>query len=151
MSNYNLLDDMTPQNVVTATEGAAGTSDIESDVVDMAGFDAVLFAVTLGAITAGAVTSFKIQEGDESDLSDAADLEGTAITIAADDDGQLVLSELVKPLKRYCRCVIDRGTQNAVVENVTAWKARAKERPVTHSTTTIVAAEIHQSPVAGTA
>lgn len=146
-----MLDDAVFQNVVTTTEGAAGTTDIEGDVVDMAGFDAVTFKVTLGAITAGAVTAIKLQEGDADDLSDAADLEATSITIADDDDTQIILIELNKPLKRYCRIYIDRATQNAVVENATAIKFRAKERPVTHSTTTILAAEIHNSPVAGTA
>lgn len=46
--------------------------------------------VGFGTITASAVTSIKVQQGAASDLSDAADLLGTGITVAADDDNQIV-------------------------------------------------------------
>lgn len=138
-------------NVCTATEGAAGTDDITTDTVDTAGFDEVTWVVTLGAITANAVTSVKLQQDTDSAMGTAADLEGTSITIADDDDGQLVLTAIIRPTERYVRMIVDRGTQNAVVENITAILTNSREVPITHSTTTVVAAETHLSPAEGTA
>lgn len=146
-----LWEKATAQNVCTTTEGAAGTTDITTDTVDTAGYDGVAWIVTLGAITANAVTSLKLQQDSDSAMGTAADLEATAITIADDDDGQLVLTEVMRPQERYVRMIIDRGTQNAVVENVTAILYKAAEQPITHSTTNIVAAETHLAPSEGTA
>lgn len=137
-------------NVCTATEGAANTTDISTDIVDTAGHDGVAWAVTFGAITSGAVTSVKIQQGDAANLSDAADLEGSGVTVADDDDAGLVLVEVARPMKRYLRLVIDRGTQNAVVENVTAYLYRATEQPVTQDAS-VISTESHLSPAEGTA
>lgn len=139
------------QEVCNATEGAAGTTDINTDIVDTAGYDGVAWIVKFGAITSGAVTSVKVQQGAASNMSDAADLEGTAITVADDDDGQLALTEVIKPTERYVRLVVDRGTQNAVVENVTAILHKAVTLPVTQDSTTVIATETHLSPAEGTA
>jgi len=129
---------------------AAGTSDVNSAVVDTQGFASCTFLVAFGAITAGAVTSCKVQQGAASDLSDAADLAGTAVTVADDDDNQLVAIEVVEPRERYLRCVVDRGTQNAVIDGVVAIQTRAKRLPVTHDATTVVGSELHVSPAEGT-
>lgn len=139
------------QSVCNATEGTAGTTDINTDIVDTAGYDGVAWIVTFGAITSGAVTSVKIQQGAAANMSDAADLEGTAITVADDDDAQMALTEVIKPTERYVRLVVDRGTQNAVVENVTAILFKGSVLPVTQDSTAVIATETHLSPAEGTA
>lgn len=135
--------------VITPTAGAAGTSDINSSILDMAGFESVLFLITLGAITSTAVTSIKAQQGAASNMSDAADLEGTAQTIADTDDEKVFYLEIVKPRERYVRLVVDRGTANAVVASAVAIQTRPTAAPVSHGTN--VAGELHNSPAEGTA
>jgi hypothetical protein len=130
---------------------AAGTSDIESSSIDMLGFEAVTFIVLFGAITAGAVTSVKAQQGKLSNMTDAADLKGTGITVADDDDNQLVVLEIDHPQERYVRCVVDRGTQNAVVDGIIAIQTKPRVEPVTHDATTVVGSELHHAPAEGTA
>lgn len=130
---------------------AAGTSDQNSSVIDMQNFDSVTFIAAFGTITAGAVTSIKVQQGADSGLSDAADLEGTAISVADDDDNQIVAVEVVRPRERYVRLVIDRGTQNAVIDGVIAIQTGPRVLPVTHDATTVVGSETHNSPAEGTA
>jgi len=104
----------------------AGTSDINCSGVDMKGFRSVCFVVALGTITGSAVTSVKAQQSSDDGSSDAyADLEGSSVTVADDDDNQLILLEVDCPLERYVRCVIDRGTQNAVVDSVVALQYNA--------------------------
>ncbi|MAV35188.1 MAG: hypothetical protein CMJ59_06985 [Planctomycetaceae bacterium] len=127
---------------------AAGTSDQNSSSVDMKSYDAVTFVVGFGAITASAVTSIKLQ-GSDDDLS-FSDLAGTAITVADSDDDKIVLSEINQPQQRYVRCVVDRGTQNAVIDFAVALQNKANKAPVTQSST-VLGSEFHQAPAAGTA
>ena len=127
---------------------AAGTSDQNSSSVDMKSYDAVTFVVGFGAITASAVTSIKLQGSD--DDSSFSDLAGTAITVADSDDDKIVLSEINQPQQRYVRCVVDRGTQNAVIDFAVALQNKANKAPVTQSST-VLGSEFHQAPAAGTA
>ncbi|NQU38201.1 MAG: hypothetical protein HQ526_11490 [Actinobacteria bacterium] len=147
---YNL----TKQGKVTRVSNAvvAGTTDINSSSIDMQGFDAVTFYVCFGAITASAVTSVKAQQSSDDAAADAfADLLGTGITVADDDDNQVVALEVNEPRERYVRCVVDRGTANAVVDSIIAVQTRAGVEPVTHDSTTVVGSEWHHAPAEGTA
>ena len=128
---------------------AAGTSDVNSDVVDTANFEGVRFILALGAIVSGAVTSAKVQQGAASNLSDAADLADSKQTIADDDDNQIFVWDIFRPRERYLRLAIDRGTQNATIDGLVVEFYGAKEQPVTEDATTTT--EVHISPAEGTA
>ena len=103
----------------------AGTSDVNSDIVDTQGFDACRFIVGFGTITSGAVTSIKIQQGAAAAMGDAADLAGTSVTVADDDDNQIAIVDVIRPQERYLRVTVDRGTQNAVIDFALAELYRA--------------------------
>lgn len=136
----------------TNFEVAAGTTDLTSEAVDMAGFEGVRFICGFGAITAGAATSVKAQQSSDDGASDAyADLEGTAITVADDDDNQVTIIDVFRPRERYLKHVVDRGTQNAVVDFLIAELYGARQEPTTDDTATVVAREVHLSPAEGTA
>jgi len=128
---------------------AAGTTDVESASVDMKSFESVTFLVAFGAITATAVTSVKVQQS--ADDSTFNDLAGTGVTVADDDDNQVVAVEVHAPLDRYVRCVVDRGTANAVVDGIIASQSGPDAAPVTHDATTVVDTEVHHAPAEGTA
>lgn len=133
----------------TVTAGAAGTSDITTAIIDMQGFEGVQFIVPFGAIVSGAATSIKVQQGQAANMSDAADLAGTAQTIADTDDDKTFYTDIYRPGERYIQLVVDRGTQNATVGAIIALLYEAKTRPVTHGTS--VSGETHISPAEGTA
>lgn len=145
----NLSKAVKISSAITPTAGAANTTDIEGTTLDMAGFEGVLMAVRFGAITTGAVTSIKAQSGDVSNLSDVADLEDTAQTVADDDDGEIFYIDLFSPKERYVRLYVDRGTQNAVVASAEYFQYGASNAPVTQPTGTN--GELHVSPQEGTA
>lgn len=131
---------------------AAGTSDVSSAALDMANFDGVKFYVSFGTITSGAVTSVKVQQSSDDAASDAyADLEGTAVTVADDDDNQVVVIDVYRPKERYLEVVVDRGTANAVIDGVVAVQYGPRVMPTTDDSTTVVAREVHASPAEGTA
>lgn len=131
---------------------AAGTDDTQSSsVIDMKGFDAVTFIVGFGALTATAVTTVKAQQGAASNLSDAADLLGSAVSVADDDDNQVVVLEINHPRERYVRVQVVRATANAVIDFGIAIQTAAKSEPVTHDSATVVSSELHHAPAEGTA
>lgn len=113
---------------------AAGTTAVESDIVDLMDYDGVIFLTTVGAITTGGVQSIKVEDGDDSALSDAADVTGLAITIADDDDNQSMVLDYAKK-KRYARANISRATQNSAFGEVYAILYGAKTKPVTNTVT----------------
>ena len=130
---------------------SAGTTDVESSSVDMKGFDAVAFEVAFGTITTGAVTSCKLQGShDNSSWTGVnGDLVGTGVTVADDDDNQIFVLDLDRSIFRYVRCVVDRGTQNAVVDSIVAHQYKADKQPVSQPNTTTV--EYNHAPALGTA
>lgn len=134
--------------LITPTNGAAGTADINGATIDMQGFSSVMILVFMGAITASAVTSIKAQQSNASDMSGAEDLEGTGQTIAVADAEKVFGIDIHKPTKRYVRLIVDRGTANAVVSSAVAilyngWSSGAAQGAN-------VAIETFASPAAGT-
>lgn len=130
---------------------ASGTVTRNGDVLDMAGWDGVLMGVQFATIAAGAKPLIKWQQGEASNLSDAADLVETGITVAEDDDNQIFASDLFKPRKRYVRVVVEKDGSNASGESAWYLLYGGKTRPNTLSVTDLVTAEQHNSPVEGTA
>ena len=148
--NFPLSQRSSLTKVKAAT--SAGTGDtITTDVVDMLGWEGCLFFTSFPAITAGAVTTMKAQQGRQSNLSDAADLEGTSIAVADDDDGQTFALDIVRPRERYLRAAITRATQNASIGEVYALRYGPRTQPTTFNVADLVTAEVHQSPAEGTA
>lgn len=126
---------------------AAGQTQIDTDSVDTKGYTSALFEVGFGAITAGAVTSVHVA-GSHDDAA-WADLEGTSVTVADDDDNGVVIIDVDQPRHRYLRVEVVRGTQNAAVDYVTARLYKHDREPVTHSAN-VIASEHHVAPAEGT-
>lgn len=145
-----LFEDMKLTRVKAAS--AAGQTAVNSDPVDMSGYDAALFFTTFGAITSGGAQSIKVQQSDDNAAADDYDdLEGTGITVAADDDGQTFGVQIIKPTKRYLRLVVSRATQDSVVGEIYALLMGGDVRPITSTVTDVATFESHESPAEGTA
>lgn len=131
---------------------AAGQTAVNSDSVDMAGYDAVVFFTSFGAITTTGVQSIKVQSSsDDGDADAFADLAGTGVTVADDDDGQTFGVQIIRPVERYLRLVVSRATADAVVGEIYALLLGADVRPLTSTVTNVATFESHTSPAAGTA
>lgn len=145
----NLSKNVKIVQAATVTAGAAGTADVTSDTIDTQGYQGIMFIVPMGAIVSGAVTSIKVQQGTASNMSDAADLAGSAQTIADTADDTTFYTDIYRPTERYVRLIVDRGTQNATVGGIIALLYEPRVAPVTHGTT--VGGETAVSPAEGTA
>lgn len=139
--------------VISATEGAAASTDLASGIINMAGWDGVLFLISMGAITSGAVTTVKAQQDTAAAMGTAADLLGTSIAIAADDDDELFGLDIYKPLEQYVRVYFDRATQNAVISSVIAVQYKGAKAPIAQvaGASGGITLECHVSPAEGTA
>lgn len=131
---------------------AAGTTDQNCTGVDMQGYESVEFVALFGTLTATQVTQLKAQQSDDNGSADDwTDLEGTLTTaLGDDDDNDCIRLEIVKPRKRYVRCVVLRETANAVIDGVVAIQRVPKVRSITQDATVIVAHSVI-SPDEGTA
>lgn len=137
--------------IKSALDYASGNADRNGTTIDMAGYDSVCFVVHLATVAASAVTSVKAQSGAASDMSDAADLTGTSVSIAADDDDELKYIDLHNVAERYVRIVMDKDGTNACAESAVAYlyNGRAK-RPITQASGE-AEGERHVAPAEGTA
>jgi hypothetical protein len=114
---------------------AAGTTAINGAGIDMADYEGVVFTCSMGTLTASQVTSLKAQGSLDNGGSDPyADITGAATAAAADgDSGRVLVLEVIRPAKRWIRCVVNRGTANAVIDGVVAEMYGAKKVPATQS------------------
>jgi len=135
-----------------ANAAAAGQTAVTSSAVDTRGFRSCTFCVLFGAITASGVQSVKAQQSSDDGSADSyADLLGTSISVADDDDNQIVLLQVKNPRERYLKCVVSRATQNSAVDGIIAILDDPITMPVTHDATTVVTHEFHNAPAEGTA
>src|SRR5688572_15870913 len=133
---------------INVTAGAAAAANVNGDIIDMQGYDSVLFVAQFGPIVGGAVTSLKVQQGDDPAMADAADLLGTGVTVLDTDDNKVKYIEVYRPKERYVRLVCLRATQAATVAAM-AYLHAARSEPVSQPAD--VAGESHLSPAEGAA
>lgn len=114
------MQNLTP-NVKTIrinNAAAAGTTDITCTSVDMSGFNSARFIALLGTLTATQVTKLVIAQSDDDGSTDTYSTIHTGTAAADADSNKMLITEVNFPGKRYLRCVVDRGTANAVVDGV---------------------------------
>lgn len=141
-----LLDDVKITKLNDAS--AAGTSVINSAVVDMAGYDGVVFLTSTGTVLATGTATVKVQQDTAVGMGAAADLLGTSQAFIDTDDNKSVAVDVKRPLERYLRLVITRATANSDWGPIWALQYRARKLPITQG---LDKSEQHLSPIEGTA
>jgi hypothetical protein len=137
--------------ISSALDYVSGTSDRAGVTLDMAGYEGVAMVVKMAAITAGAETVVKAQQGALSNGTDMADLVGTGITVADDDDNQIFVIDVNRPAERYVRLYVDKNGATPSAESAIYARYGAGYRPVTNTAADAVTAERHVTPAEGTA
>ena len=125
--------------VVKTTQASAGTA-VNTDSVDMTGYDGVLFVGAIATVSGNSVNL--AQSSDDATFND---LEGTAQI--GGTNGDLIAIDLFQPTDRYIRAEIDRSGTNTVTETFYAIQYKGRKAPVT----SIATQETHVSPSEGTA
>ena len=105
LSNHALIR----QGAATTT---AGTSDVNGDILDMAGFDSVLWIAKFGT----AATNNTLHAQQDSDVAGGtmADLAGSSVTVGSSDEIVWLDLQHSPAGERYVRVVADRGTSTTL-------------------------------------
>jgi hypothetical protein len=130
-----------------AAGAASGGTDVAGTTIDMQGFEGVVFVTTIATANAG--NFLKAQQGVASDLSDAADLEGSKVVAAA--NGQVVWYDLYQPRERYVRPVVVRAGANTATGDLYAIQYGPRRLPVSNLVANTIIGEVAVSPAEGTA
>lgn len=136
------LSKCTKLTLVKAAQGSAGTA-INSDSVDMQGFDGVMFFGTIATANAGNFANAAQSQDDSS----FADLLGTKVVPGT--SGNSFLVDIFRPEERYLRLEVDRSGANTATGDIYALQYCAHKKPTTHGAT--IDAETHISPIEGAA
>lgn len=119
----------------------ASNTTVNGSVIDTYGYDSLAFAVTSGTLTDGTYT-FKIQHGDQANLSDAVDCIASevhaasganSLVFAATDDNvtKKIGYAQGKAIKRYVRLVLTTtGVTTGGTIAAVALQADAAKKPV---------------------
>ncbi len=137
--------------ITSALDYTDASADRNGTILDMQGYDGVVAIVKTAVIAAGAVTSYKWQSGAQSNMGDAADLAGTGLSVADDDDNQVFVLELHKPAERYVRLVADKDAANNVAESAVYIQYSGSKFPIDNNVANAVTYELNISPAEGTA
>lgn len=136
--NPTLMKDVDIREVL-APISAGSSIDSNSDRIDMAGYEGVIFVVPITDCAVTGVATAVIQQNTaDSDTGMAAIAGSTAtVTSAANDDlnGTLLITEVFRPRERYVQLTLTSAVANIAYGNAIAILYGAGKRPVTaHST-----------------
>ena len=137
----SLLKDTLVTRVMNAV--AAGTSEQKSTVLDMQGFDSVMFVLLLGDVTIADVLTLTAKSNPTSSTTGGTS-EG-AVAAQTDPDGtsednKVVVLDILRPTQRYIFADITRITANAAIDGVLAIQYNAKSMPQTQGSTVLASA-----------
>lgn len=116
----------------------AGTTTRNSSIIDMQGYEGVLFVAAFGTMVTLSVITLIAQQDDVNAAGGMAALAGTATyTEPATAISEISLAlDVYKPLKRYMRAQITISAANAEIDAVYAIQYKGKKSPVAIGTVT---------------
>jgi len=131
---------------VTVVEVAAGaaTTELISDVLDMSGYEGVIFMALLGDVSDTSVLTLTVKGNTANHVSSptpitqkATDAFTAGVTSA---DSMLLMVDVCKPTLRYIFASLTRATANAVVGGVIAIQYGPGVKPTTQHASVIASA-----------
>lgn len=139
----NLLNNTLITRVLVATADGTGTQ--SSDILDMQGYEGVLFIWKLDDVDDTAVLTLQAQQDELNAAGGMATLTGTATFTAGatDADDDCLVLDVYRPTKRYVRAQGVIATANATTAAIIAIQYGARKSPVTQSSTVVDSQSIY--------
>jgi len=127
---------------VVSPAAAAAQTEIDSSIVDMAGYDGVCFLCLTGDVTTACVLTLTAEQNVLNSASGMATLTGSATFTAGatDADSKVLMLDVNQPRERYVRANLTRTVANAVVGGILALQYSAGNEPTTHDASVIASA-----------
>lgn len=131
---------------VTVVSGAAvaAQTEVVSSVLDMQGFDGVMFIALTGDVTTACVLTLTAKGNSANSTSSPTPVTQKATTAFTADgtsgDDKALVVDVYDPALRYVFASLTRTAANAVVNGIIAIQYSADSRPTTQSASVIAAA-----------
>jgi len=131
---------------VTVVEAAAtaATTELVTDVLDMSGYEGVIFIALTGDVTSGSVLTLTVKGNSANSVSSPTPVTqkaSDAFTAGASDaDSKVIMVDVYKPTLRYVFGSLTRTTQNAVVGGIIAIQYGAGAKPTSQDASVIASA-----------
>lgn len=118
-----------------APYAAASMTAQTSDIIDMAGYDGVVFVVSFGTLITGGTLNVQVLQNTLNQVGGMTAVSGTsAYTVLAGDAAlakNCIVLDVFQPTKRYLEVVTTPAVQNAVITGVTAIRYSGRVKPKT--------------------
>lgn len=129
--------------VVAAAATAAQTA-VTSDVLDMSGYDGVMFIALTGDVTATSVLTLTAKANSANSTSSPTPVTQKATDAftagASDADSKALVVDVYRPTLRYVFAELTRTTANAVVGGIVAIQYSAANKPTSQAASVIASA-----------
>jgi hypothetical protein len=125
---------------VVEAAAAAGTTELVSDVLDMQGFDGVIFIALLGDVTDTSVLTLTAKGNTANHVSSPTPITQASATFtagASDADSKALMVDVCDPALRYIFASLTRATANAVLGGIIAIQYSADYRPTSQAASVI--------------
>lgn len=134
----NLLSNDIKIMEVEAPVTAGSTIDNNSDIIDMQGYDGVIFVTPITDSVDTGVATLTIEENSANSDTGMTTITGASAsaTSAANDDlnGKLLYVDVYRPQERYVQAVLTSATANIAYGNTIAILYKGTKMPVTDDT-----------------
>jgi len=131
---------------ITVVEAAAGAAQTElvTDVLDMTGYEGVMFIALTGDVTVNSVLTLTVKGNTANSVSTPTPVTQKATdaytAAAADADSKVLMVDLYKPAMRYVFGSLTRTAADAIVGGIIAIQYCAKSKPTSQHASVIASA-----------
>lgn len=128
---------------VVSGAAAAATTEIVSSVLDMQGYDGVIFIALLGDVTDTSVLTLTAKGNSANSTSSPTPVNQAAATFTAgatNADSKALMVDVADPALRYVFASLTRTTANAIVGGIIAIQYGAEYRPTAQDASVIASA-----------
>ncbi len=131
---------------MTVVEAAAtaGTSTLTTDVLDMTGYEGVMFIALTGDVTDTSVLTLTVKANSANSTSSPTPVTqkaSDAFTASATSaDSKVIAVDVYKPTLRYVFAELTRATANAVIGGIIAIQYEPNYKPTSQDATVIASA-----------
>ena len=144
----NLLRNVKLTRISADGAGTASATPNKMTIIDMLGYESVLFFVAMGNVLTTSVVSLKVAGATTNSSGAMTVLTGSAggTADATSYDDKIVALDVVKPTYRYLECQLTCATADGPYDGVFAIQYNGHDLPVTQGST-VVASNTLYSPV----
>ncbi len=120
---------------VKALIASNASTDSNTAILDMSGFDGVIFITPVTTATTGSVVTLTVEENTANSDSGMTAIAGAAATKTSPADGTLLVVDVYRPLERYVQAAITSATQVATFGASIAIQYSGSKMPISEAMT----------------